>query len=425
MTLKIGNTLTDRVDNFKPLVNRHIKMFVCGPTVYDHIHIGHARTYTAYDIIARYLTAGGFKVSFIVNITDVDDKIYAKAKEEKLHYRRLAEKHTKEFLKDLTSLNISSITSFPKASEYIDEAITQVHGLIKRGYAYAVDGNVYYDTAKFQEYGALSHQSEKDLKLRRIEPDPRKKSQADFLLWRRCGDEEPVWNSPWGKGRPGWHIEDTSISIKNFGNRYDLHGGAIDLIYPHHEAEIAQAEALTGEKPFVQRWIHTGTLNLKGKKMSKSLGNHITVKDALRKYDVDTLRLFFASHHYREEVDFKEPALRHWSKKVARLKAALSKLDHQLQRTKHTPSMPGDSALLDKIDSLHQLFCKAMEDDFNTSRAVTIIFRFVDLAEKKMGSRVSRQVLLKAHKLLWKMVSIVGLFESQITEQILEIPCTH
>ena len=305
MVLKVFNTLTRKKETFKPIETKKVTLFVCGPTVYDFSHLGHLRTYLAFDIIANYLRFRGYDVFYLMNITDIDDKIIKKAKEEKIDPLKLAKHFEKEFYDDLKQIGIfNNINYFAKASEHIPEIINQIEILIEKKYAYRVDNDIYFDIEKFPDYGKLSNQKLDELKTIRIKPDKRKKNTQDFSLWKNKTNEK-VWPSPWGDGRPGWHIEDTAITLKHLGTNYCIHGGAIELAFPHHEAEIAQAESVTGIKPLAKYWMHTGLLMIKEQKMSKSLKNYVSIKDILDKYDSSTLKLFFASSHYRSPIDFK------------------------------------------------------------------------------------------------------------------------
>ena len=271
MVFQIYNTLTGKKERFESLSKDKVKMFVCGPTVYDLMHLGHARTFIFYDILARFIVSKGYGLDFVINITDLDAKVFTRAKAEKVEYKVISEKYTEAFYNDLRALGVRDIITFAKASDFVKESIEQVVKLVEKGYAYPVAGMVFYGTSKHSDYGKLSHQSMVELKLRRLDIDPNKKMQSDFLLWRPSEKDEPVWSSPYGNGRPGWHIEDTAISIKILGQQYDIHGGAGDLVFPHHEAEIAQAEAITGRKPFVKYWVHMGILDISGNKIVKPL----------------------------------------------------------------------------------------------------------------------------------------------------------
>jgi len=410
MPLKIYNTMTGEEEDFKPIHGNRVNMFVCGPTVYDVTHIGHARTYIAYDIIARYLRYKGYTLFYLMNITDVDDKIINRAKERNLNPVDLAQQYSAKFYKDMASLRINSVNLFAKASEYVAEIIAQVNTLLEKGYAYVVNGDVYYDISKFPEYGRLSRQKPDELKKHRIEPDPRKRNANDFSLWKSQKLGELAWDSPWGKGRPGWHIEDTAITYTHFGPSYDIHGGAVELVFPHHEAEIAQAEAATGVKPLVKYWIHTGILNVKGRKMSKSLGNFITIEDALEKYEPDVLRLFFASSHYRSPIDFSEENLRSSKELLDRVQATYDKLQELLERSQGVTTLQG-SQLIEVVSQQKEKFIEAMDDDFNTPAAIAVLVNLTKEVEKSIPSGLDEKTLQRTFDTLKEMCSIIGLFE--------------
>jgi cysteinyl-tRNA synthetase len=412
MPLKIYNTMTGEEEEFKPIHGNRVNMFVCGPTVYDLTHIGHARTYIAYDIIARYLRYKGYSLFYLMNITDVDDKIINRAKERNLNPVDLAQQYTVEFYEDMASLRISSVNLFAKASEYVAEIIAQVNILLEKGYAYVVDGDVYYDISKFPEYGRLSRQKPDELKKHRIEPDPRKRNPNDFSLWKSQKPGELAWDSPWGRGRPGWHIEDTAITYSHFGSRYDIHGGAVELVFPHHEAEIAQAEAATGEKPLVKYWVHTGILNVKGQKMSKSLGNFITIKDALQRYETDVLRLFFASSHYRSPIDFSEENLRSSKELLDRLQATYDKVKKLLERSKNVTKFQ-ESQFAGIVSQNKERFIEAMDDDFNTPAAIAALVNLTKEVEKSIPSGFDEKTLRQVSGTLKEMCSIIGIFEER------------
>ena len=410
MPLKIYNTMTGEEEDFKPIHGNRVNMFVCGPTVYDVTHIGHARTYIAYDIIARYLRYKGYTLFYLMNITDVDDKIINRAKERNLNPVDLAQQYSAKFYKDMASLRINSVNLFAKASEYVAEIIAQVNTLLEKGYAYVVNGDVYYDISKFPEYGRLSRQKPDELKKHRIEPDPRKRNANDFSLWKSQKLGELAWDSPWGKGRPGWHIEDTAITYTHFGPSYDIHGGAVELVFPHHEAEIAQAEAATGVKPLVKYWVHTGILNVKGRKMSKSLGNFITIEDALQKYEPDVLRLFFASSHYRSPIDFSEENLRSSKELLDRVQATYDKLQELLERSQGVTTLQG-SQLIEVVSQQKEKFIEAMDDDFNTPAAIAVLVNLTKEVEKSIPSGLDEKTLQRTFDTLKEMCSIIGLFE--------------
>jgi len=372
MTIRVYNTYTRKKEDFKPISDKKVRMFVCGPTVYDFSHLGHARTYIAYDVIAKWLRYRGFDVFYLMNITDIDDKIIKRAKETGEDPMELARRFEESFFNDMASLEINTINVYARASEHIPEIIDQIKRLMEKGFAYTTQTGVYFDVSKFKDYGKLSHQKPEELKRHRIEPDPSKRNKQDFSLWKMRKEGEPYWSSPWGDGRPGWHIEDTAIAEKYLGQQYDIHGGGIDLIFPHHEAEIAQMESISGKKPMVKYWIHTGFLKVEGKKMAKSLGNFITIQEALKSYDVETLRLFFLSTHYRSSIDFYE-------KKMEQAKRALEALyrtiDNIRRATKRIDDLTEDEKALERIiEESRRRFREAMDDDFNTPLALACLF---------------------------------------------------
>ncbi len=374
--------MTGQKDEFQPRELGTVKMFVCGPTVYDWTHVGHARTYLAYDLLARYLMARGHKIKFIVNITDLDDKIFDRARNEGVDYRTLADRYTYAFIEDLRSLHISSISAFIRASDYIKEIENQVQMLIEKGHAYRVDsGDIYFDTSTFPRYGRLAHFTPAEIKLRRIDPNPYKRSQSDFILWRSWSHKgsPPSFPSRFGHGRPGWHIEDTAISIPNLGPEYDIHGGAVELIFPHHEAEIAQAESITGQTPFVKYWVHTGLLLIDGEKMSKSLGNIITLRDMLQRCHPDVLRLYLLSKHYRKTFNFKIDDIPAFEEQAALIHGAVSRLKQQLNESKGN-IRDGSTESNVRYKGLVNLFFRALDDDLNAPKAIkaltTLLIKF-------------------------------------------------
>jgi cysteinyl-tRNA synthetase len=363
--LKVYNSLTRKQDRFEPIKPGRVNMFVCGPTVWDVSHIGHGKTYVAYDIIARYLRRKGLSVFFLLNITDVDDKIINKAHDLNEQPLTLAERLAKSFFRDMKDLHVDSVNLYANASDHIPEIIEQVSGLLKKAMAYRVDGDVYFDISKFPDYGKLSHQNIKDLTVHRVDPDPRKKHPGDFALWKAQKPGEIFWESPWGKGRPGWHIEDTAITLTYFGPSYDIHGGGTDLIFPHHEAEIAQAEALTGKAPLAHNWLHTGLLSINGQGMHKSLGNIITIQDTIQKFGTPGLRVFYAGTHYRSPLDFTEDALQQSVSLARRFRRAHDQLGQAKSSAK---TGHGDQALK-QLGAAQDDFFRAMDDDFNTPGA--------------------------------------------------------
>jgi cysteinyl-tRNA synthetase len=394
-------------EEFKPIHENRVNMFVCGPTVYDHAHIGHARTYLAYDVIARYLRYKGFSLFYLMNITDVDDKIIERAKQRKINPLELSKNFNKEFLDDMSSLNMLSTNLFAKASEHIPEMIDQIQRLLEKGYAYRVNGDIYFTIAEFPDYGRLSGQKPEELQKHRIEPDPRKKDPSDFSLWKSRNKDELGWNSPWGWGRPGWHIEDTAITETYFGPQYDIHGGALELVFPHHEAEIAQAEAVTGKKPLVKYWIHTGLVNVRGHKMSKSLGNFVTIKEILQKYDFNVLRIFFASSHYRSPIDYNEKNLENARGNFRTISNAYNMAKNALD-IKRSNGKNKDSNYLDDIRSHKNKFMEAMDDDFNTPVALSVMISFSKKLETYVKEDPNVRVISESIQILDDFCTVFG-----------------
>ena len=379
--LFVFNTLTQKKEPFVSLRPGKAGMFVCGPTVQDYMHLGHARTYVFYDVVARYLTHLGYKVRFVLNITDIDERITEEARKRGMPPFALARKYSKYFIEDMAKLRADSVCKFEPVSEYVDKMIEQVSLLIEKGNAYAVDGWVYFDVSTFPAYGELSHQSSRELSLRPLELSARKRNLLDFALWRPEILVEGRWDSPWGVGSPGWHIQDTAVTASLLGPQYDIHGGAYELIYPHHEAEIAEAESLTGLKPSVKYWVHTRLLNMKGEKMSKSAGNVYTVRDALRTYSVDQLRTFLLSHHYRKDMD-----LRGFDS-AARTYNRLRRLAEKSRREFGIAFEGQDEELLRR-------FCDAMNDDFDTPRALRILSEGLESMAKAKGAGTAARKLV-------------------------------
>jgi cysteinyl-tRNA synthetase len=389
-------------------------MFVCGPTVWDVSHIGHGKTYVAYDIIARYLRRKGFSVFFLLNITDVDDKIINKARDLGEHPLVLARRLARSFFRDMKDLHVDSINLYANASDHIPEIIDQVTGLLEKGLGYRVDGDVYFDISRFPGYGKLSHQKQEDLTVHRVDPDPRKKHPGDFALWKSQKPGEIFWDSPWGKGRPGWHIEDTAITLTYFGPTYDVHGGGTELIFPHHEAEIAQAEGLTGKEPLARYWLHTGLLSIKGEEMHKSLGNFITIQDMIRKVGSPGLRVFYAGTHYRSPLDFTEEAVQQAVSLARRFRRAHDQL--VLALNKIGTGKTEASTVLKRLEEARDEFFRAMDDDFNTPRALASYIRIVGLAEEEARNPKSESVnaIISA---LEDLGSVLGILETESVAQ--------
>ena len=405
--LKLFNSLTRKKEIFRPREGKKVKMFVCGPTCYDFSHIGHARTYIVFDMISKYLRERGYDVFYLQNITDVDDKIIDRAIEKKVFWRDLNRKFEKEYLKDMKALNINSVTKYARATEHIKEIISQVKKLLEKGFAYQIpelpkgakgedEGNlhrlkdgIYYDISKFKDYGKLSKRTvlQAEDAVSRIDEAKEKRNKGDFCLWKFSKPGEPKWKSPFGWGRPGWHIEDTAITEKYFGAQYDIHGGAKDLIFPHHEAEIAQMEAISGKKPTVKYWLHTGFLTVKGQKMAKSRGNFVTIKDFLKTHPARILRFFVLKTHYRSPIDYSEKEIEQVKRQLERIDEFIDKIKN-LKNTKRVKEVN-----LFSTSAYASVFEEALEDDFNTPKAIAIIFDLVN----RGNSLIAQNKLTRAH----------------------------
>lgn len=385
---------------------QEVKVFVCGPTVYDYAHLGHARTYLAVDMMVRYLRFRGYRPYVLINITDIDERIIKKAEDTSRSAQEIANEFEKSFLEDIKALGIETIDRFERATDHIPEIISQVEQLISTGYAYETETGVYFDVSRSASYGRLSNQSRADLKLRRLELCSTKHNPEDFSLWRKF-DDGPLWDSPWGKGRPGWHIEDTAIAVKYFGSSYDIHAGGVELVFPHHEAEIAQGEALSGKTPFVKYWVHTGMLNVGGVKMSKSLGNVVSIRDALATCTAEQLRFFFAKTHYRRVANFSKNMLLQSNRELESLREALRGL---------TACSTGEAAgksdlrLLKDLSRVEAQFTAAMDDDLDTARALKLLSRFLRSTKSKMRShkRLASSTCETAAKRILALSRIIG-----------------
>lgn len=377
MAIKFYNTLTKKIEEFIPLEPGKVKIYMCGPTVYDYFHIGNARSFVMIDIIRRYFIYKGFEVKFVMNLTDIDDKIINKALSEGITAQEVATKYSQAFFEDIKKLKIKPADVYPRATENIPYIIELIQKLLDKGYAYRIDGDVYYDVTRFKEYGKLSGKNLEELiSGARVEVNEQKKNPADFALWKEAKPGEPFWESPWGKGRPGWHIECSVMSMKNLGETFDIHAGGNDLIFPHHENEIAQSEAATG-KPFARYWIHFGFLNIDNQKMSKSLGNFFTAREILEKYSAEALRLLYAQTIYSAPLNFSLDLLSNSENAVKRIENAL----HNVQTA---PSIDVQEDF--DVTRFYREFEEAMDDNFNSPEAIAVIFDFV----KEVNSFLSK-----------------------------------
>jgi cysteinyl-tRNA synthetase len=402
MGLRVYNYLTREVEEFRPLHEGWVGMYVCGPTVYDHAHIGHAKTYVSMDVVARYLRYKGYRVRYVQNITDVghlldsgEDRILKGAARERVEPMELVEMYTRSYFEDMDALRVGRPDISPRASGHIPEQIELVKELLARGHAYEAGGSVYFDVASYPEYGKLSHrQVEEQLEGVRVEVESGKRHPADFALWKRAEPEHVMrWPSPWGWGFPGWHAECTAMSTKYLGQPFDLHGGGVDNLFPHNECEIAQAEAASG-LPFARYWLLAGTLTINGVKMSKSLGNFVTLKDALKRWPAEAIRLFVLNGHYRSRIDLTDDALAAAAKGVDRLHMAVATLRERLGAAGEGGEV--DAAWAEKIAATRQRFGEAMDDDFNTAGALGALFEFTREVNGLLGSgaEVNRATLV-------------------------------
>jgi len=385
MTLRVYNTRSRQKEEFIPLHGRRVHMFVCGLTPQDHAHVGHAKTYVAFDVVARYLRHKGYRVFYLQNVTDIEDRVIEKMEATGRDWQDIVHQYFAEYVDAMETLNCTAVDVYAWATDYMPEIVEQIQGLIERGFAYvAADGSVYYDTTKYTHWGELSGQKvEEHLPGARVAVDGRKRNPADFALWKAQKPGEPAWDSPWGKGRPGWHIEDTAITIRHFGSQYDIHGGATELMFPHHEAEIAQAEAYTGVTPFVKYWMHGGMLMVSGEEMHKSLGNYWAIKDALAHYGGEVVRFFLVNAHYRSPIDFTREALEEAKTAYSRLSETVANVEAELRRAPE--SGPGDAELLAAARTARDAFEVAMDDDFNTRVGLAAVFDLASVVNRTSG----------------------------------------
>jgi cysteinyl-tRNA synthetase len=426
--IKIYNTLTGRKETIKPLKGKKINLFVCGPTIYDYSHLGHARTYIIFDVFVKYLRDCGFNVFYLQNITDLDDKIIARAKEKGVPAKDLAIAYEKEHLKDMKALGIKSVTKYARATNYIEEIISQIKRLKDRGYAYEIkDDGIYYDISKFKKYGKLSGRTviQAEDSVSRIDYSKNKKNRGDFCLWKfPSTDGEPCWKSPFGLGRPGWHIEDTAITEKFFGPQYDIHGGGHDLIFPHHEAEISQMEAISGKSPMARYWMHIGFLTVNGQKMSKSLGNFITINDFLRRHPVNYLRFLIAKNLWHSQIDYSESIM-------IEIKTIIQKIEEFLRRLHPVKSARPGRAVSREAGQFNRAknskiikqfktdFYKELDDDFNTPKAFAVMFEFIKKTNRLLDDGlISKNEASEIYKIFEKINKIFEIINfKNITNQ--------
>jgi cysteinyl-tRNA synthetase len=410
MPIHIYNTLTRQKEELVPVEPGKIKFYLCGPTVYDYFHIGNARPFVVFDVYRRYLRYRGYQVRFVMNLTDVDDRIIDRANERGLSAQEVAARYTVAFFEDLQRLGVQPADVYPRATEHISEIITLVQTLLDKGFAYELDGDVYFNVGKFKSYAKLSGKKLDELESgARVAVDDRKRNPLDFALWKAMKPGEPSWESPWGEGRPGWHAECSAMSMKYLGETFDIHAGGLDLIFPHHENEIAQSEGATG-KPFVKYWMHNGFLDIDGEKMSKSLGNFKTARDVLEKYPAAAVRLFFLMKHYRSPIDFSQEALDSALKARERLSMA-----YQLLKQKIEPPGIAAPAVHEAVAKFKEEIIAAMDDDFNSAKALGIVFDLVRetnrRAEQSKLSTDDGAFLSAARSLLDEVNGFFGVFD--------------
>ncbi|MCI8711239.1 MAG: cysteine--tRNA ligase [Ruminococcus sp.] len=420
--MKLYNTMSKRKEEFVPLEEGKVKMYVCGPTVYNYIHIGNARPMIVFDTVRRYFEYKGYDVNYVSNFTDVDDKIIKKANEEGVSADEISKRYIAECKKDMQGMNVKPATKSPLATEEIGGMVELVQALVEKGFAYEKNGTVYYRTRKFAEYGKLSHKNLDDLRSGNrsllVSGADEKEDALDFVLWKPKKEGEPAWESPWGEGRPGWHIECSEMSKKYLGEQIDIHAGGEDLIFPHHENEIAQSEAANG-KEFSKYWMHNAFLNIDNKKMSKSLGNFFTVREISEKYDLQVLRFFMLSAHYRSPLNFSAELMDAAKNGLERIVTAAQNLRFLAETAKAGRMSGEETEAFAKTRGFVDMFEKAMEDDFNTADAVAAVFELVKYANTTANGESSREYVQKLYELLARLTDVLGIIVEQ-KEEILD-----
>lgn len=411
--MKLYNTMTRRKEEFVPLTPGEVKMYSCGPTVYNYFHIGNARPFILFDVLRRYFEYKGYKVTFVQNFTDVDDKIIKRAKKEGVSEKEISDRYIKEYFKDAEALKIKKATFHPRVTEHITEIIDVIKRLEANGLTYMLDGDVYYDTARFKDYGKLGKQKLEDLEAgARVELARGKKNVNDFVLWKSQKPGEPAWESPWGMGRPGWHIECSAMSMKYLGETIDIHSGGLDLIFPHHENEIAQSEGATG-KEFARYWLHNGFLNVNNEKMSKSLNNFFTVHDIAQHYDLEVLRMFMLSAHYRNPINFSDDLLEQNKNALERLYNAKNNLLYLLENAAEKEAAQEEQELMSRLDGYKEKYIEAMDDDLNTADAISAIFDLVRDVNGSLNAESSKAAVKAAYDMLMELSGVIGLLEKK------------
>ena len=420
--MKLYNTLTKKKEEFVPLTEGQVKMYVCGPTVYNFIHIGNARPMIVFDTARRYMEYKGYQVNFVSNFTDVDDKIIAKANEEGVTPVEISTRYIAECKKDMEGMNVKPATTHPLATQEIGGMIAMIQTLIDKDYAYNVDGTVYFRTRKFKEYGKLSHKNLDDLRSGGrsllVTGEESKEDPLDFVLWKPKKEGEPFWKSPWGEGRPGWHIECSEMAKKYLGEEIDIHAGGEDLIFPHHENEIAQSECCNG-KPFARYWLHNAFLNIDNRKMSKSLGNFFTVREISEKYDLQVLRFFMLNAHYRSPLNFSAEIMESAKNSLERILTAADRLKELADKAEGTGLNGREKELLEQIKEYRNKFEAAMDDDLNTADAIAAVFELVKFANTECGEENSKEYLQTVREEIVSLCDILGL-KAERREEVLD-----
>ena len=422
--MQIFNSMTRKKEEFKPIHEGKVGIYACGPTVYNYFHIGNARPFITFDVLRRQLEREGYQVTFVQNFTDIDDKMIRRANEEGITVKELADRFIAEYYVDAGALGIRPATVHPKATEHIPEIITLITRLIENGHAYATtSGDVYYRVSAFPGYGKLSGQNMEDREMgasERLNVETDKEAPADFALWKAQKPGEPAWDSPWGKGRPGWHIECSAMSMKYLGETFDIHCGGKDLLFPHHENEIAQSEGATGKK-YVNYWMHNGFINVDNQKMSKSLNNFFTVRDIAKEYDLEAVRLFMLSAHYRSPINFSREQIEAANASLNRLYTARNSLRFQVENGEDRPMTPDEKAFTGRLKTYEKRFDDAMDDDMNTADALGAIFELVKDANVTIQQGASREAAKAALTSLEAVCDVLGLLakkEDELPEEI-------
>jgi len=407
----IYNTATHRKEEFTSIEPGKVKLYACGPTVYDYFHIGNARAFLFFDVARRYLEYRGYEVTYVQNITDIDDKIIARSLEEGIPYNEFAAKYAQAFLEDSAALGIKTPHHQPRATDMMPQIIDLITELVKRGYAYEAAGDVYFDTARLPEYGQLSGKKIEDqMAGARVAENTLKRNPTDFTLWKHSKPGEPIWQSPWGEGRPGWHSECVVMGQNYLGQTFDIHGGGVDLVFPHHENELAQAYAISG-KPLANYWVHNGFLNIEGEKMSKSLDNFFSARDILAQHSAQAIRFFFLSKHYRSPIDFNREIIAESERAIANFRDTLKAIDYL--------KMPEDSSFEQELAGTEAEFIRAMDDDFNSAKAIAVLFELNHRVRNQALELSSRQ---NAARMLVKLGSVLGFFQNLESELCSGIP---